>query len=49
LKVELKVDGREVPLNPFVSKIVGNLLQAIISSLHGIDEAWREAVFKLER
>lgn len=49
MRVELKVDGREVPLNPFVTRIVGNIVSAILSSLHGVDEGWREAVLRVVR
>ena len=49
MRVKLKIDGEEVPLNPFVTKIFGNLLQAMVASLHGINEAWRGAVLEVER
>ena len=34
--VELVVDGRRIPLNPFVSKIVKNTVVGMISSLKGV-------------
>jgi len=49
MRVKLSVDGREVPLNPFVTKLVGNLLQALLSSLHGVEEGWRVAELRVER
>jgi len=36
--VELVVDGRRVPLNPFVSKIIKNTVLGMISSLKGVKD-----------
>ena len=32
-KVELKVNGKEVPLNPFANQIVGNTIWEMVCSL----------------
>jgi len=49
VRVELRIDGRQVPLNQFVTKLVGNLLQAVLSSLHGVEEGWKVAELRVER
>jgi hypothetical protein len=49
MKVRLSVDGREVPLNPFVTRLIGNLVEALLSSLHGVEEDWRVAELRVER
>ena len=38
MPVSLEVDGRPVPLNPFVQKMVENIVVALAESLHGIGE-----------
>ncbi|WP_292459649.1 molybdopterin-guanine dinucleotide biosynthesis protein B [Methanothermococcus sp.] len=35
--VEMIVDGKTIPINPFVSQIIKNTLKGIISSLKGVD------------
>lgn len=37
-KVELKVNGKEVSLNPFANNIVGNTIWEMVSSLKLEDE-----------
>jgi len=32
-KVELKVNGKEIPLNPFANNIISNTIWSIVSSL----------------
>lgn len=49
MRVKLHVDGREVPLNPFVNKLIGSLIQALVSTLHGVEEGWRLIELEVER
>jgi len=37
----LIVDGKEIPLNEFVSKIIGGTIAGAVTSLRGIKEDWR--------
>ncbi|HEX9912089.1 MAG TPA: hypothetical protein VGB01_02450 [candidate division Zixibacteria bacterium] len=37
-KVELKVNGKEVSLNPFANNIIGNTIWGMVSSLKLEDE-----------
>jgi hypothetical protein len=37
-KVELKVNGKEIPLNPFANNIVGSTIWSMVSSLKLEDE-----------
>ena len=39
MKVDVKVDGKKVPLNRFVSRIFANTITAMVSSLRGVDKA----------
>ena len=49
VKIELLVDGREIPLNDFVQKIVGNVIQAMVETLHTVDCGWKEVSIHIEK
>ncbi|MEM4699948.1 MAG: hypothetical protein QXT74_03225 [Candidatus Nezhaarchaeales archaeon] len=49
MRVEVRVDDRKVPLNPFVTKLIGNLVHALLSSLRGVEPGWRVAELRVER
>lgn len=49
MEVELRVDGEEVPLNEFVQKMLGSLIEAFLKSLHGVKEEWSEAEMTVRR
>lgn len=36
MKVELNVDGKKVPMNKFVQKIVGSTIKGMIDTLDGV-------------
>lgn len=37
----LVVDGKEIPLNEFVSKMLGGMITGAVTSLRGIKEDWK--------
>jgi len=43
-KVEMKllIDGKEIPLNEFVSKILTGMIVGAVTSLRGIKEDWKK-------
>jgi len=41
METKLIVDGKEIPLNEFVSKIIGGTMVGAVTSLSGIKEDWR--------
>ncbi len=41
MSVELKVDGKAIPLNAFTQEIIGNVSIAMAKSLRGIDQDWK--------
>ncbi len=49
MKIELLVDGRKIPMNEFVQKIVGNVIQAMVETLHTIDSGWGEISIHIEK
>lgn len=49
MKIELLVDNRKIPMNDFVQKIVGNVIQAMVETLHTIDGGWKEISIHIEK
>ena len=49
MKIELSVDGRKIPMNDFVQKIVGNVIKAMVETLHTIDSEWKEISIHIEK
>jgi hypothetical protein len=42
LALKLKVDGKEIPLNDFVSRFVQGVIVGGVGSLKGIKEDWEK-------
>ena len=40
--MKLSVDGKQVELNEFVSKILAGTIVGAVTSLRGIDKEWKE-------
>jgi hypothetical protein len=40
--LKLKVDGKEIPLNEFVEKILNGMIVGAVTSLRGIREDWKK-------
>jgi len=40
--MRLKVDGKEIPLNEFVEKILSGAVVGAVTSLKGIKENWKK-------
>ena len=49
MKIELLVDGRKIPMNEFVQTIVGNVIKAMVETLHSIDGNWKEISIHIEQ
>lgn len=49
LDVKVFVDGKEIPLNEFVVKILGGTIVGAVTSLKGIKENWKEIEVKVAR
>jgi hypothetical protein len=45
--VELKVDGKTIPLSAFPQEIIGNVVGAMAESLRGVGQDWKEIEIKL--
>jgi hypothetical protein len=49
LGLKLKVDGKEIPLNEFVEKIVSGTVTGAVTSLRGIKEDWKKIEIEIEK
>jgi hypothetical protein len=49
LGLKLKVDGKEIPLNEFVEKIINGTITGAVSSLKGIKEDWKKIEIEVEK
>jgi hypothetical protein len=49
LALKLKVDGKEIPLNEFVEKILNGSITGAITSLRGIKEDWKKIEIEIQK
>jgi hypothetical protein len=49
LDVKLLVDGEEINLNEFVTKILSGMVMGAVSSLRGIKKDWKNIEIKVMR
>jgi hypothetical protein len=49
LDVKLLVDGEEISLNEFASKILTGTVVGAVTSLRGINEKWKEIQITVKR
>jgi len=47
--LKLRVDGKEIPFNEFVEKIVSGSIVGAVTSLRGIKEDWRKIEIEISR
>jgi hypothetical protein len=49
LSLTLRVDGKEIPLNEFVEKILNGTIAGAIESLKGIKEDWEKIEIEIKK
>ncbi len=49
VSLKLKVDGREIPLNEFVEKILNGTITGALSSLKGIKQDWKKIEIEIQQ
>jgi len=49
LSFKLKVDGKNIPLNEFVEKIMNGTITGAVSSLKGIKENWQKIEIEIQK
>lgn len=47
-KIELKVNGRTIAMNPFVRRIIGNVVLGAVASLDRVPQPWGKMVITLQ-
>jgi hypothetical protein len=47
--LKLKVDGKEIPLNEFVEKILGGTITGAVTSLRGIKDDWKKIEVEIQQ
>ncbi len=47
--LKLRIDGKEIPLNEFVEKIVSGSIVGAVTSLRGIKEDWKKIEIEISR
>ena len=49
MSLKLKVDGKEIPVNEFVEKILGGTITGAVTSLRGIKDDWKKIEIEIEK
>jgi len=49
LTLKLKVDGKEIPLNEFVEKILSGTITGAVTSLRGIKDDWKKIEVEIQQ
>jgi len=49
LSLKLKVDGKDIPLNDFVSNILNGTITGAVGSLKGIKTDWKKIEIEIEK
>ena len=47
--MKLKVDGKEIPVNEFVEKILSGTVVGAVTSLKGIKETWKKIEIEISQ
>jgi len=45
----LEVDGKNIPMNDFVRKILAGMITGSVGALHGFDDEWKTLSISLKR
>ena len=49
MSMKLKVDGKEIPMNEFVEKIISGSVIGAVTSLKGIKEDWKKIEIEISK
>jgi hypothetical protein len=49
LSLKLKIDGKDIPLNDFVEKLLNGTITGAVTSLKGIKEDWKKIEIEIEK
>ena len=48
-EIKLEIDGRSIPLNPFVRSFIEKTVHGMVSSLSGVDQDPKKIVLVIDR
>jgi hypothetical protein len=49
MSIKLLIDGREIPLNEFVEKILSGTIVGAVTALRGIKEDWKKIEVEISK
>ena len=49
MSLKLKIDGKEIPLNDFVAKILSGTITGAVTSLKGVKEDWEKIEVEIQQ
>lgn len=49
IDIVLEVDGKKIPMNGFVKKILFGMVTGSIETLHGVGDDWKNVNIRLNR
>jgi hypothetical protein len=49
MELELIIDGKDIPMNNFVQKIISGVVSGTVESLDGVEKDWKEIKLTLTR
>jgi hypothetical protein len=47
--MKLRVDGKEIPMNEFVEKVIGGSVVGAVTSLKGIKDDWKKIEIEISK
>ena len=49
MELKLVIDGKEIPLNEFVNKILAGTMVGAVTSLRGVREDWKKIAMEITK
>ena len=49
LSLKLKIDGKEIPLNEFVERMMSGTITGAVTSLKGIKDDWKKIEIEIQK
>jgi hypothetical protein len=49
MSIKLLIDGREIPLNEFVEKVLSGTIVGAVTALRGIKEDWKKIEVEISK
>ncbi len=49
IEIVLEIDGKEIPMNEFVRKILCGMITGSLGALHGVKDDWKNINISLKR